>query len=894
MHNWEHYGRLPAYFLAATLVASCGDGGGDGILGNITGVSDAQVTLTAASGSKLTKQGEMTVQVRLLDASSNPLANKSLTLSSSSSNVVLSPTTVVTSATGLATFVIKGNITGELTAANSSGQVTATYTDEKGDIKTHKIAYTIVDVSELVSSYKLDACFVLTANPCASSVTLKTVGSESLADAQFILKDSAGQPLANKKVNFSLLKPTGSGSLQATSATTDGNGKVTVKVQAGSEASSNSIIASVSDANGAQTTSALSFDTIVGNKVTFVADKTDLLSGGDSVDLNALVVSASGNVQGAVPVRFSLVNPSELGVFLKSPDLVTNSDGKAKVTLEITNAKGADLSNHIIQVRASIGAGSDYWEEVINLNVVGTSIEVTTANSSVKIGAKPTITAVLKNGKGQSVATQKLTFKSDEIKDETTGTFLNKEIPTDSTGKIVLSSLLVDKSTDGKAKVNVSGLGTNSILEFDVSERNFDLSFVNAKNEAVTEIDIREGGSIALVFRDDSTGATLPDSIPVVVTTTLGKIVPPTVLTKVDGSPNLRKATIRLTSDFPGTATVSAIVDDPTTKKQIVATGTVSLVSKIADKLAIQAVTPILAPNGQTNIIAKVRDSNDNPVKGVVVNFELENPLGGTLNTPNVTTNDKGEATVTFTAGSNDTGTEKVQVVAIVPEQYTGFNGSRTQTLNLTVGGEAVFISIGTGNIIQELTSTTYAIPHQITVTDATGAPIANKEIKLSVWPVNYYKGFYVFSEERKLWIAQYTAECSNEDANQNGVLDPWENNKTGNALSHLDYPAGIEVDVEDNGDGKLWPGNPVTLSTSTLTTGADGIAYFNVLYGQNYANWLRVKLTAKAQVSGTESKADRLFSLPASSEDLSNDKASPPGGTVSSFGQASLCSDVN
>ena len=888
MHNWEHYGRLPAYFLAATLVASCGDGGGDGILGNITGVSDAQVTLTAASGSKLTKQGEMTVQVRLLDASSNPLANKSLTLSSSSSNVVLSPTTVVTSATGLATFVIKGNITGELTAANSSGQVTATYTDEKGDIKTHKIAYTIVDVSELVSSYKLDACFVLTANPCASSVTLKTVGSESLADAQFILKDSAGQPLANKKVNFSLLKPTGSGSLQATSATTDGNGKVTVKVQAGSEASSNSIIASVSDANGAQTTSALSFDTIVGNKVTFVADKTDLLSGGDSVDLNALVVSASGNVQGAVPVRFSLVNPSELGVFLKSPDLVTNSDGKAKVTLEITNAKGADLSNHIIQVRASIGAGSDYWEEVINLNVVGTSIEVTTANSSVKIGAKPTITAVLKNGKGQSVATQKLTFKSDEIKDETTGTFLNKEIPTDSTGKIVLSSLLVDKSTDGKAKVNVSGLGTNSILEFDVSERNFDLSFVNAKNETVTEIDIREGGSIVLVLRDDSTGAVLADSIPVVVTTTLGKILPPTVLTKVDGSPTIRKATIRLTSDFPGTATVSAIVDDTVTKKQIVATGTVSLVSKIADKLAIQAVTPILAPNGQTNIIAKVRDSNDNPVKGVVVNFELENPLGGTLNTPNVTTNDKGEATVTFTAGSNDTGTEKVQVVAIVPEQYTGFNGSRTQTLNLTVGGEAVFISIGTGNVIQELTSTTYAIPHQITVTDATGAPIANKEIKLSVWPVNYYKGFYVFSEERKLWIAQYTAECSNEDANQNGVLDPC------NALSHLDYPAGIEVDVEDNGDGKLWPGNPVTLSTSTLTTGADGIAYFNVLYGQNYANWLRVKLTAKAQVSGTESKADRLFSLPASSEDLSNDKASPPGGTVSSFGQASLCSDVN
>lgn len=893
MHNWEHYGRLPAYFLAATLVASCGGGDGD-ILNNITGVSDAKVTLTATAGSKLTKQGEMNVQATLLDASNNPLANKTLTLSASSSNVVLSPTTIVTSATGVATFVIKGNVTDELTTGNSSGQVTATYKDEKGDIKTHKISYTIVDVSELVSAYKLDACFVLASNPCASSATLKTVGSESLADAQFVLKDGDGKPLANKKVNFSLLKPTGSGSLLATSATTDGNGKVTVKVQAGTEASSNSIIASVTDANGVQTTSALSFDAIVGNRVTFVADKTELLSGGDSVDLTALVVSASGNVQGAVPVRFSLVNPSELGVFLKSPDLVSNTDGKAKVTLEITNAKGADLSNHTIQVRASIGAGSDYWEEVINLNVVGTSIELATANSSVKIGAEPTITAVLKNGKGQSIVGQKLTFKSDEIKDKLTGAFLNKEVATDSTGKIVLSSLLVDKSTEGKAKINVTGLGTSSILEFDVSERNFDLSFVNAKNEPVTEIDIREGGSIVLVFRDDTTGATLPDSIPVTVTTTLGKIVPPTVLTKVDGSANLRKATIRLTSDFPGTATVSAVVDDAATKKQIVATGSVGLVSKIADKLAIQAVTPILAPNGQTNIVAKVRDKNDNPVKGVVVNFELENPLGGTLNTSLATTNSKGEAIVTFTAGSNDTGTEKVQVVATVPDQYTGFNGSRTQTLNLTVGGEAVFISIGTGNVIQEITSTTYAVPHQVTVTDATGAPIPNKEIKLSVWPVNYYKGFYVFSEERKLWIAVYTAECSNEDANQNGVLDPWEDNKVGNALSHLDYPAGIEVDVEDNGDGKLWPGNPVTLSTSTLTTGADGIAYFNVLYGQNYANWLRVKLTAKAQVSGTESQADRLFTLQASADDLTNDKASPPGGTVSSFGQASLCSDVN
>jgi len=907
MHNWEHFGRLPAYLLAATLVASCGGGGGD--LLSVTGVSNAKVTLTTASAgalvADLTPSGEASVQLMLVDAANKPLANKVVKLSVIGSGVTLSASQITTNSLGLATFTIQGSGA----SIGTTGKVSATYTDANGDNTSPQyISYSIVDAASLSPSYSANACFVLTTNACASTAILKTVGSDSSAKVEFTVYDSADiatrKPLSNKKVNFSLLK-SASASLSTSSAFTDVNGKVSVNVHAIKNDIANSVIATIADPNGVQTTSSIGFDVIVGNKVTFVASKTELLSGGDAVDLTALVISASGNVQEKVPVSFSLANP-EPGVLLKSPDLLSNTEGKAKVTLELNNANGANLSNHTIQVRAAIGSGSDYAEELVNLNVVGTQVELTTTNNSVKIGANPTVSAVLKNGKGQAIANQTLTFTSSEIKDQTTGQFLNMTATTDSTGKIVLSTfkvlengeqkdkprLLVDKSTNGKATIKASGLGTESSLVFDVSERNFDLVFVK-NGTPITEIDVREGGSIELTFRDDS-GATLPDSIPVTVTTTLGKILPPTVLTKVTGSPNVRKATIRITSDFPGTATVQAAMNDTATNKQIVAVGTVALVSKIADKLAIQAVTPILAPNGQTNIISKVRDVNDNPVKGVVVNFELENPLGGTLNTSVATTNDKGEATVTFTAGENDTGTEKIQVLATVSSEYTGFSGSRTQTLNLTVGGEAVFISIATGNVIQEITTTTYAVPHQVTVTDATGAPIANKEVKLSVWPVNYYKGLYVFNEGLKVWSTQLTAECSNEDANQNGVLDPWENNKVGNALSPLDYPAGEAVDVEDNGDGRLWPGNPVTLSTSTVTTGADGIAYFNVLYGQSYASWLRVRLTAKAQVSGTESQTDRSFRLAVSSDDLSDETSSPPGGTISAYGSANVCSDSN
>ena len=839
--------------------------------------------LTAASGAKLARTGEASVQLALLDVGNMPLASKVVKLTLEGAGVKLSATQLTTNNLGLATFKIQGVGTASV---GTIGKVSATYVDANGDTKTSSISYSIVDITDLQSSNKIEGCFELTAS-CASSGVLTV---NSIATAKFTLTDLTDKPLAGQTVTFSLLSSTGSGVLLATLGKTEADGTVKVGVQAATAAASNVLTATATDINGVKTVTSVKFDTIVGNQISAIAAKNTLISGGDSVDLSALVVSASGRLQGAVPVFFSLVNPAEKGVTLKVTTPVTGEDGRAKATLTLDNVKGADFSDHIIKVKAAIGTGTDYREDIIDFAVTGTTIELASPNSNVKTGADVALTASLKSGKGQAIAGQNLVFTSSDIIDTATGQLLNKTVSTSTQGSVALNNLRVS-TTQPKATVKVSGLNVESSLAFDVSARNFELKFVK-NGQPVTTIDIVEGGIIDLIFKDDS-GAAIADSIPAVVSTTLGTILPPTVLTKVAGSPNERKASIRLTSEFPGTATVKASINDAITNTPIVATGTVQLVSKIADKLAIQAVTPILAPKGQTNIIAKVRDVNDNPVQGVEVAFNLENPLGGSLNSPIVTTNSQGEATVTFTAGSDVTGTDKIKVLAKISEQYTGFKGERTNTLNLTVGGEAVFISIATGNEIQETTSTTYAVPYQVTVTDATGAPVANKEVKLSVWPVNYYKGFYLFNSEKKLWTLNYTARCSNEDANQNGQLDSWENNKVGNALSPLDYPAGESVDVEDNGDGKLWPGNPVTLSVSTLTTGADGIASFNVLYGQSYANWLRVRLTAKAQVTGTESKTDTIFALSASSADMKNE-SSPPGGETSAFGSANVCSDVN
>jgi hypothetical protein len=70
------------------------------------------------------------------------------------------------------------------------------------------------------------------------------------------------------------------------------------------------------------------------------------------------------------------------------------------------------------------------------------------------------------------------------------------------------------------------------------------------------------------------------------------------------------------------------------------------------------------------------------------------------------------------------------------------------------------------------------------------------------------------------------------------------------------------------------------------VTTDDTGRASFNILYGKSYANWLDVQLTASVKVSGSESKTARDFFLPVLSADVTDATISPPGGTVSPFGQ--------
>jgi hypothetical protein len=63
--------------------------------------------------------------------------------------------------------------------------------------------------------------------------------------------------------------------------------------------------------------------------------------------------------------------------------------------------------------------------------------------------------------------------------------------------------------------------------------------------------------------------------------------------------------------------------------------------------------------------------------------------------------------------------------------------------------------------------------------------------------------------------------------------------------------------------------------------------------YGENYALWVGVRITASSSVGGTESSTFMDYLLIGSSEDYSNENIAPAG-DVSPFGVSTSCANPN
>lgn len=455
-------------------------------------------------------------------------------------------------------------------------------------------------------------------------------------------------------------------------------------------------------------------------------------------------------------------------------------------------------------------------------------------------GASTDLTINLQDADGVPIVGEQLSISSAK------GNSLGNPAPsTDSNGSAIVTVTATANETD---TITVTGAGATAQFTLNVSE---DSLFLGADPTQDVSLDTQ----VCVTAQWKSSGTPVPEGNKVHFATTRGTPSSGTGETDADGI-----AEFCITSDNAGPAVVTAWTDD---ENSVRAEIELLFYADTASEITLQANPAVIEPNASSEIVAVVRDAEGNLVKGKDVNFFLDG--NGNIEPPMVITDQYGRARAIYTAGPVTSAKDGVVITAEVVD-----TPAVTATTTLTVAQKALFITLGTGSEIKKSDSTKYAKPYSVMVIDASGNPVANAEVQLTIWPPSYRKGKHEWNDEDSIWKPSISTTCDNEDINKDGRLDSGE---------------------DHNNNGKLEPGGVATTSPSSITTGADGFATFDVEYLRNRAIWSQVELTARAVVEGSESTATTVFWLPASLDDFKN-KDVPPSGRKSPFGVAASCSD--
>lgn len=551
----------------------------------------------------------------------------------------------------------------------------------------------------------------------------------------------------------------------------------------------------------------------------------------------------------------NLAVPNQAVAFTASSGFLTGASPEPKTDAtgtvsSVSLSPGSDSSNRIIKITASSGNAT----KTIDIPVTGTTLDISGAGSALASST----TSIKYSVKALDSSGKPITGASLSVASKLGNGISPQTVSTDTSGTAAFQLTPINEGMD---TLTVSGLGTSKTKDVQISRQDFQLTSPKLTDVLPVNRDV----VVSVLYKDPATGAAVKN-VPITFSTTRGTPAQTTVSTDNNG---IASAVIRSTTTGPVTISAqsaSGARDSMTTK----------FVSVTPSQIKLQASPSAVLPNAlgsstnQSTLTATVRDSFLNPVEGVVVNFTaLKDLSNGSLVPSSATTDASGLASVQFIAGPLQTESNGVQIQASVQGSATPI----TDTATLTVNGSALFIAIGQSNtIIADLGSPTiYEKEFSVYVTDANGVAAANRAITISVYPRKYGKGYLAYNEVQEQWDYVQNTRCDNEDINRNGILD-----------------AGEDV----NGDGILWPGLPVIISASNLTTDSNGYGGFKMRYGKNYAWWLDTQITAKALVGGTESSVTLNYSLEMLTADAKI-KSDPPN-KVSPFRIATSCSNPN
>lgn len=633
------------------------------------------------------------------------------------------------------------------------------------------------------------------------------------------------------------------GAIAVVTSTTDANGKATATLTNLSAAAGTNLTASATI--GGVTGTATVGVVAIQQSLSLVTDQAQIPSDASkTANLSAVLRDANNNALAGTTVRFAATS----GV-LAVTQAVTDANGIAKATL----TAGTDPTNRSITVTATVGAATAQ----ATVAVTGTSLTLTGPTNLV-LNSTGNGSVSLTNSAGQGIVGTTVTLSS------ANGNLLSAmTLTTDANGR---ASFTLKGTVGGTDTITAIAQGLTQKISVTVSTQSFNIT---APADG-TKVSL--GASQLLTVTWLNNGAPVVGQ-PVTFAATRGTVVPSTPVT-TDASGH---ASVSISATGAGPSIILA------TGASVSAQLSLDFVALVPSQVSVQAGPAAVAVQGQSTISALVRDMNNNLVEGATVNFQITaDPTNGQLSVALATTDAQGRAQTVYTAGNSSSGANGVTVTATVAGTITG-------SATLTVGGQAVFLSLGTGNSIDVSQGVAiYQVTYTVFAVDSQGAALANVPITASMLPVAYGKGVMggcpmpgpnwtpVYSTaSADPFSYKGTKLCLNEDTDYTGNI---------NSLG-----AGAK---DYNLNGVLDPGNIAVVSPSSGTTDANGRLDLKITYPRDHAYWVEVSLVASTTVQGTQSSASSTFLLQGAVNDYAC--ATGPPGPVSPYGVANTCANKN
>ncbi len=637
--------------------------------------------------------------------------------------------------------------------------------------------------------------------------------------------------------------------------------------------------------------------------ISLITNNPRLNSEGSSegVVITAIVKNKDNNlVEGAV-VSFSADSGEiQLIQIEGSSALPGVTDISGRVQARLTTIGNTD--NRTIEVIAKVLTTSEIEPGKITIDVVGTTIAISGPQSVIQ-NDEATFIISLRDSNNNAVANQPLSVKS-ELKNTLNNNSADITVTTDVNGLAEIT-FLASKAGKDIIKVNKPGVpgikeGTlvvtisDDLLTITPNSSDRCLSIddsedINNNRLLDSGEDINRNGRLDLgceiplnqdqffqVSWERAGEAVLDEDI--MLSANRGALSTEKVkITKQDVPPlEIIPAEFSIRSDNAGIATITVRGDlsDGTTGPsqqfhvKFIATEVHSI--RVQANPAVIGVNPVGTDTERSEILAVVRDINNNLVASERINFILADVTGGQLTEGSVFTDDFGRANTTYIAGPSSSAANGVSVTAVVAD-----TPAVSESVSFTVAEKDLFVILGSGNELIKEDGRIYKAFHSVLVTDSNGTPVNDAEVKLSIYPLRYVTGP---DAAGNMFL------CENEDVNRNGILDDGEDQNLFNEDVNRDGILDDGEDINNNGildlalvqpNGRLDPGNVITVDNLTLKTGPQeglttppGFAYFDAIYAIQFASRVEAEIMARAKVAGSESSSTIPFIAICSKED--------------------------